>query len=125
MLMSTKYNPLDPDGDPFHPPEIATLVFCLHCRQEYDSYRIEWRVFTDADGKAHGFWCCPMPGCDGKGFGFDILPVDPEYRDERGGWFSDDDDDSEPAGDDSGTSENAEPDNASEPEDGEDEVLPW
>jgi hypothetical protein len=26
------------------------------------------------------------------GFGFDILPVDPTYRDERGGWICDDDD---------------------------------
>ena len=41
-------------------------------------------------GKTQGFWCCPMPGCDGIGFGFDIFPVDPEYRDERG-WFADDD----------------------------------
>src|SRR5438552_1727941 len=24
-----------------------------------------------------GFWCCPVPGCSGTGFGFDILPVDP------------------------------------------------
>jgi len=25
-----------------------------------------------------------------SGFGFDILPTDPEYRDERGGWVMDD-----------------------------------
>jgi len=37
-----------------------------------------------------GFWCCPIPGCDGIGFGFDILPVDPNYRDERGGWIHSD-----------------------------------
>ena len=70
-------------------------MHCIHCGEEYDSYRIEWRVERDADGKAHGFWCCPMPGCDGKGFGFDIFPVDPEYRDENGElmWCSDDEDD--------------------------------
>jgi len=78
------YNPLDPDGDPFRPPAIPTLVGCLHCQEEYDSYKIEWRVSIDADGKRHGFWCCPTPGCGGCGFGFDIFPVDSDYRDENG-----------------------------------------
>src|SRR5687767_12206478 len=85
-------NPLDPVGDPFGPPAVSTLVACLHCGEDYDSYRIEWRIQTDAEGKPHGFWCCPIPGCDGMGFGFDIFPVDPEYRDEDGElmWVSDD-----------------------------------
>ena len=83
-------NPLDPDRDPFRPPEVPTEVSCLHCGREYDSYLIEWRVETDAEGKQHGFWCCPTPGCGGIGFGFDILPTDPEYQDERGGWVQDD-----------------------------------
>jgi hypothetical protein len=86
-------NPLEPDGDPFGPPAENTTVGCLHCGQEYDSYRIEWRVEDTANGP-HGFWCCPIPGCDGRGFGFDILPTDPNYHDEhggwRGGWFTDD-----------------------------------
>lgn len=85
---------LDPEADCFKPPKIPTAVHCIHCHEEYDSYRIEWRVFAEADGERHGFWCCPMPGCDGKGFGFDIFPTDPEYRDENGermGFFSDDD----------------------------------
>jgi len=85
----------DPDADPFRPPEIPTEVHCLHCDEEYDSYRIEWREEVGADGQLHGFWCCPTPGCDGKGFGFDILPTDPTYQDERGGWVSFDDDDDE------------------------------
>lgn len=89
------YDPLDPDGDPFKPPEISTEVSCLHCGEEYDSYLIEWRVETLPDGSKHGFWCCPTPGCDGRGFGFDILPTDPEYRDERGGWVMDDEDEDE------------------------------
>jgi hypothetical protein len=86
---------LNPENDPFGPPAISTVVHCIHCGEEYDSYRIEWRVERDADGGAHGFWCCPMIGCDGKGFGFDIFPVDPEYRDENGElmWCSDDADD--------------------------------
>lgn len=87
--MSRK-DPTSPEGDPFYPPAISTLVHCLHCNEEYDSYRIEWRIEKSHDGSDHGFWCCPIEGCDGRGFGFDILPVDPHYRDERGGWFSDD-----------------------------------
>jgi hypothetical protein len=89
------YDPLDSTSDPFKPPAISTLVSCLHCGQEYDSFRIQWRIErgAGADGKPHGFWCCPIPGCDGKGFGFDIFPVDPDYQDERGGWFYDDDTD--------------------------------
>jgi len=82
------YDPLDPQGDPFRPPAIPVEVCCLHCGKEYDSYLIEWRIETATDGSPHGFWCCPTPGCDGRGFGFDILPTDPEYRDERGGWVS-------------------------------------
>jgi hypothetical protein len=91
------YDPLDGSTDMFRPPEISTLVGCLHCGQEYDSYQIEWRIETDADGKPHGFWCCPIPGCDGKGFGFDIFPVDPDYRDENGElmWCSDDNEEDE------------------------------
>lgn len=85
----------DPDADPFRPPEIPTEVHCLHCDEEYDSYRIEWREEVGADGQLHGFWCCPTPGCDGMGFGFDILPTDPTYQDERGGWISFDDEDDE------------------------------
>ena len=83
-------DPLNSEGDPFGPPAIPTLVACLHCGQEYDSYRIEWRIERDVSGSMHGFWCCPNPGCDGKGFGFDILPVDPNYQDENGGWVYDD-----------------------------------
>jgi hypothetical protein len=91
------YDPLNPDHDPFGPPAIPTLVHCIHCDNEFDSYRIEWRVEYDVNGHEHGFWCCPMPGCDGKGFGFDIFPVDPEYRDENGElmWCSDEGDEFE------------------------------
>jgi hypothetical protein len=80
----TNYDPLDAEVDPFHPPAIPTLVGCLHCGEEFDSYLIEWRVERDADDKPRGYWCCPTPNCDGRGFGFDIFPCDPEYRDENG-----------------------------------------
>jgi hypothetical protein len=94
------YDPLDPDTDPFKPPAIPTEVFCLHCKQVFESYLIEWRVETAADGAPHGFWCCPNSDCGGRGFGFDLLPTDPEYRDERGGWVRDDADDGEEGADD-------------------------
>jgi len=87
------YDPLDSDADPFKPPTAPTEVQCLHCGKEYESYLIEWRIEPGADGSPHGFWCCPTPGCDGRGFGFDILPTDPRYRDEHGGWVGDDEDD--------------------------------
>jgi len=86
---------LDPESDPFKPPAIPTEVGCIHCGEEYDSYRIEWRIFTLDDGRQHGFWCCPILGCDGKGFGFDIFPTDPEYRDENGETMYVDTDDEE------------------------------
>jgi hypothetical protein len=89
----SEYDPLDGSTDYFRPPPLSIIVHCLHCNEEYDSYRIEWRVEKDPDGKSHGFWCCPIEGCDGKGFGFDIFPIDPEYRDEHGDlmWMEDDD----------------------------------
>lgn len=85
---------LNPENDPFGPPAISTIVRCIHCGEEYDSYKIEWRIEQGTDGSPHGFWCCPMPGCDGKGFGFDIFPIDPEYRDENGElmWCDDEED---------------------------------
>jgi hypothetical protein len=83
--------PPNRDSDPFAPPAIPTEVCCLHCGETYDSWQIEWRMLDDADGIERGFWCCPIHGCDGKGFGFDILPTDPEYQDERGGWVFFDD----------------------------------
>jgi hypothetical protein len=89
------HDDLNPDKDPFGPPAVSTVVQCLHCGEQYDSYRIEWRISHDADGNPHGFWCCPIPGCNGIGFGFDILPIDPHYRDEHGGWSMSDDEDDE------------------------------
>ncbi len=128
------YDPLDPETDTFRPPTISTLVGCLHCGQEYDSYRIEWRIENDADGRPHGFWCCPIPGCGGCGFGFDIFPVDPEYRDENGNlmWNSDEEaDDADEDGEEL-FDESADLDlplQEKEPEDesadGGDEALPW
>ncbi len=81
------------ERDPFRPPTVPVKVHCLHCDQEYESYLIHW-VDDVIESDSPGFWCCPTPGCDGKGFGFDIFPVDPDYRDEEGNlmWMEDDDD---------------------------------
>ena len=79
-------DPLNPDADPFKPPAEAVEVECLHCGRRYQSDLLQWRIETCGDGSQRGFWRCPMPDCDGRGFGFDILPTDPAYHDERGGW---------------------------------------
>ncbi len=83
----------DRDSDPFHPPKTPVEVHCLHCGREYESYLIYWEERETKDGM-RGFWCCPTPGCDGLGFGFDIFPTDPEYRDEEGNlmWCQDEGD---------------------------------
>jgi hypothetical protein len=96
-MSEPEFNMLDPDRDVFKPPKISTLVHCLHCNEEYDSYRIEWRLMTDNKGRPYGQWCCPISGCDGAGFLFDIFPVDPDYRDEEGNlvWDVDDDESDE------------------------------
>ena len=78
----TSGEPDDPDTpveDGMHPPTQPQLVGCLHCGEEFDSWRIEWRV----NDRGHGFWCCPTPGCTGAGFGMDIWPAD---FDEDGTW---------------------------------------
>ncbi len=117
------YNPLDPDTDPFRPPAVSTLVGCLHCGEEYDSYRIEWRIVLCTDKTEHGFWCCPIEGCDGRGFGFDIFPVDSMYQDERGGWVHDGGEESDEIDEDQWPFTDLEkPEGKS---DDEDEPLPW
>ncbi len=75
--------PPGPDTDPFKPPKLNTVVACLHCNEEYDSFKIHW-VEDASWGVGGGYWACATPGCDGKGFCFDIFPTDPEWRDENG-----------------------------------------
>ncbi len=120
----TSYNPLDRDSDPFRPPAVSILVGCLHCQEVYDSYRIEWRIEGSADGKRHGFWCCPIPGCDGKGFCFDIFPLDPNYEDEYGRvWVYDDEEDTDEEEDGFELPPQSERNGSKLP--GHDEGLPW
>lgn len=75
-------DPTDKFKDPFAPPKNPCVVCCIHCGSTYDSWRIIWR---DMPGEAiEGAWCCPIPGCDGIGFRFDIHPVDPNWEVENG-----------------------------------------
>jgi len=59
--------PREAMDDPFRPPEEPCRVRCLHCDQEYSSAQIVWR---------DGFWSCPVEGCGGAGYQFDIHPLD-------------------------------------------------
>lgn len=92
-IESPPYDPLDPAADCFRPPVLSTLVGCLHCGEVYESYLIEWRIERDGDGRQFGSWCCPISGCVGRGFGFDIFPIDQDWTDENGERMWDDDDD--------------------------------
>lgn len=85
------------DRDCFHPPDVPIEVECIHCGNVYNSSLIEWRYGAGPPGYA-GAWCCPIPGCDGVGFLFDIWPTDPEWRDEQGNkvcFFDDEDEEFE------------------------------
>src|SRR5436190_9253544 len=81
--------------DCFHPPRQSTPVHCIHCDEEYDSWQIVYRVRVGRDGRVHGKWECPMPGCDGAGFQFDIFPIDenfvPDDDQPQGEWVDCDD----------------------------------
>ena len=96
------YHLHDPDLPPealedcMKPPKESVLVHCLHCGKEYESYEIVWVPFADdAPEEKHrlpGIWSCPIDGCDGAGFCFDIFPVDEDYVDPETGekiWHED------------------------------------
>ena len=85
-------------GDPavddcFGPPAEPCECFCLHCRRVVMSSDMWYqRVINTAD-RLDGFWMCPTPNCDGKGFTFDLWPTDPDHPANEG--WSDDDEDGE------------------------------
>jgi hypothetical protein len=83
--------------DCFGPPAEPCECFCLHCRRTVLSSDMWYQRIVNAPGRPDdGFWMCPTPNCDGKGFTFDIWPTDPDHP-ANDGW-SDDDDDEEAEG---------------------------
>lgn len=85
-----------PDASPgandyFAPPAEPCECHCLHCGRIFMS-DLMWfqRVINSRDG-FEGFWMCPTPNCDGKGFTFDIFPTDPNHPANAGWSWSDDD----------------------------------
>lgn len=75
--------------DPFGPPEVPCECFCLHCRRTFMSDQIWFQRVNGARDGFEGFWMCPTSNCSGKGFTFDIFPVDPDHPANEG-WFTDD-----------------------------------
>jgi hypothetical protein len=85
--------PKEAMDDPFCPPAEPVQVECIHCGMRYTSDQIVWIKSGD-----QGFWRCPVEGCDGAGFGFDIFPVDDPIisgRDEDNDFGLTDDEESE------------------------------
>jgi hypothetical protein len=79
------YDGGDPPRDPFAPPAVPVEVRCMVCGQVYESWQLVW--VEDEQLPGEGVWCCPTIGCDGIGFGFDILPTNPdEPADDDDGW---------------------------------------
>lgn len=85
----------DPERDPMAPPAVPCECWCLHCRRVFMSSEMWFqRVINDPRG-FEGFWMCPTPNCDGKGFAFDIYPTDPAHPANEGWDFTDDEYDEE------------------------------
>jgi hypothetical protein len=101
--------------DCFAPPEEPCECYCLHCGRTFMSDRI-WlqRIIGDPDPCGmEGFWMCPTPNCDGKGFTFDIFPTDPDHPANEGTYYDDDDEEGE---EDDWWDQDAEPDAAWDPD---------
>ena len=56
------------DEDPMGPPKIVVEVHCIHCGERYLSSEIKW-------DEASKMWVCPVEGCGGCGYLFDIYPA--------------------------------------------------
>lgn len=101
-------------NDCFGPPEVPCECYCLHCHRTFMSDQIWFQKVRGARDGFDGFWMCPTPNCSGKGFTFDIFPVDPDHP-ANAGWFSTDEyDDGEEFDEESEW--DAESDPANEPE---------
>ena len=67
----------DNRDDCFGPPEKPVECFCLHCGHIYMS---DLLLAVNVDGTVH--YACPVKGCDGMGYKFDIFPVNDEDDEE-------------------------------------------
>jgi hypothetical protein len=66
------------------PPDEPIMVFCLHCGKEYMSSEMVPPSGKRTPVMMEGMWWCGTPGCNAGGFGLDIFPVDPEWKDPKG-----------------------------------------
>lgn len=71
--MANNKNTDEPIRNAFAPPAPPVHVYCLHCGSCYISDEIVWKQGVNSP-ITKGNWCCPVDGCDGTGFGCDILP---------------------------------------------------
>ncbi|HAI13600.1 MAG TPA: hypothetical protein DCM28_17975 [Phycisphaerales bacterium] len=71
--MAKKKEMRKPRREAFAPPAEPVNVYCLHCGCTYTSDKIEWKQGPTSPIPTGG-WCCPLDGCDGAGYGYDILP---------------------------------------------------
>lgn len=69
-------------GDEFQPPMPSVRLRCIHCGEECDSRDM---VYRWSDEEQFGRWCCPTPGCDGKGVGLDLWECENPGCGESGG----------------------------------------
>lgn len=70
---------IDP-ADCFSPPVEVCECYCLHCGRTFMSDGMWLQAFRRPPRHgARGFWMCPTPNCDGRGFTFDIFPTDPNH----------------------------------------------
>jgi hypothetical protein len=68
----------------FPPPDEPIMVYCLHCGREYKSSEMVPPDGARTPIMMAGFWWCGTPGCNAGGFGLDIFPTDPEWKDPKG-----------------------------------------
>lgn len=88
-----------PQDDAMGPPATPVEVECIHCGSVYMSDKIRWQ--PDANGPGGGWWTCPVAGCDGAGFCFDIFPTDPKVAEQFGvhAWEGEESEKFDPSGD--------------------------
>ncbi len=92
MVAPNTSNTPSADDSSMDPPKEPCEVCCIHCGNTYMSNEVRWQ--PDANGPDGGWWVCPIDGCDGAGFCFDIFPTDPDVARSHGAMmFSDGDDD--------------------------------